>query len=146
MEKIWLVVNVNTYNYDDTELNTIVYKNKEEAVLKFNELSLHYLSNAKEIYSDKYSTSNDLSFSEYEKIAFDNDDSISVGCHIDNEDDKTLSIVNKFNTTTGRDEETFIVHMYPCIFGERDFSILAPVFNKENKSKEVEDFYKSLTK
>lgn len=144
MDKIWLVVNVNTYNYDDTELNTIIYKNKEEALEKFNELSLYYLSNAKEVYSDKYSVSDNLSFSEYNKAAFLNGDSVSVGCHLVNDDDKTLSVVNRFKTDRGYDEETFIVHMYPCVFGEREFSILAPILNKKNKEKEVEDFYKSL--
>lgn len=143
MNTVWLIVNANIYSYDDGEVNTIVCKNKEEALEKFNELSLYYLSNAKEVYSNKYSVSEQLSFSEYEKVAYDDGDFISVGCNF-NDDDKTLSIVNKFKTNTGYDEETFILHMYPCVFGEREFSILSPVIQKENS--EVDDFYKSIIK
>lgn len=144
MDKVWLIVNVNTYSYDETEVNTILCKTEEDVLEKFNELSLYYLSSSKQDYANRYNVSEDLSFCEYEKIAFNNGDSISIGCLLDNGDDKTLSIINKYKTNKGYDEETFIIHMYPCIFGEREFSVLAPVCDKDNKKQEVENFYKLL--
>lgn len=143
MEKIWLVIGINTYSYDDTEMNTIICKTKEEALIKFNELSLQYLSSAKETYSSKYSVDADLSFSDYKSIAFNSGDIISVSCDLEKDEDKLLYIVNNFRKNIGYDEETFVVHMYPCVFGERDFSILSPIFGEE---KSAEDFYKSLVK
>ena len=123
-------------------MNTVVCKTKDEAIEKFKEFSLKFLSDVKTISSDRYSVADNLSFVEYAELAKKEGESLSVGYLSKDDEDFTVSIVNTIPTQNGYDEETFIIHMYPCVFGERDFSILSPVLNAEE---EADAFYELLT-
>lgn len=142
MDKIWLVVGLNTYSYDFTEMNTKVSKTYEDAVKQFNSLALQYLRGEKERCSIKYNVSNNLSFVEYKKIALDFGDVLNYGYDSTGKNELTLSIRNHLSNNDGTcDSEEFILHMYPCDFEKGDFS---QMISLDDMVEAVDELYNSI--
>lgn len=142
MNKIWLVVGLNTYSYDFTEMNTKVSETHEGAVKQFNDLALQYLRGEKERCANKYNVSNNLSFAEYKKIALDFGDVLDYGYESTGKNELTLSIRTHLTNKDGTcDSEEFILHMYPCDFEKGDFSQLVSL---NDMVEVVDEFYNSI--
>ena len=142
MNKIWVIVGVNTYSYDNTEMNTLVGKTYDDAVEQFKMLSKKYLNGEKERCAERYNVSNNLSFKEYKEIALSFGDVLDYGYASTGIEELTLSIRNHLTNRDGScDTEEFIIHMYPCDFSKGNFSQLIPI---NGMVEDVDIFFNTL--
>ena len=137
-----MVVAMNSYSYEATEIHTQVAVEKEIAEYKFYKLCKAYLDEEKDRCIENYSVNNELSYSELREIATEEGDIIDYG-YENHSNNQIFSIRKEYNDGIEYINEEYVIKMYFCDFKKGDNS---QFFSLNDNSEDVDDFFIQLSK
>ena len=137
--KSWIILGINTYSYEATEINCTVATTKEEALEKFNNLVKEYLKEYKDRFSELYNKA-DLSFEEYIQVAKEYDNNWAFG-YEESKYEYKLTVEGELTATNGEcDTEATIVRVFEASSDNLSFESVCMLDNV----KDVDNLYNKL--